>query len=245
MDFMYTLLRCLVLAFAFLLSACSSTGNNQADPYEGFNRSMYSFNKGLDTYLLKPMATGYDTVTPNFVQDRVGNFMDNFAEVPTLANSLFQVKFKSFFVTAGRLLVNTTFGVGGLFDPATPMGMERRDEDLGQTLAFWGVPQGPYLMVPFFGPSTLRDIWAEPGDGVYSMYNRIDHVPTRNTIYGFKMLDTRTALLPYDDILTESLDEYAFVRDAYLQRRNFLIHDGNPPLPALEDDCDPADDDCF
>lgn len=237
--------RILVLIFAVLLCACSSAGSNKADPYEGFNRSMYSLNKGLDTFVLKPVATGYDKVTPDFVQDRVGNFMDNFGEVPTLVNSLFQVKFTSFFVTAGRLLVNTTLGIGGLFDPATPMGLERREEDLGQTLGYWGVPQGPYLMLPLMGPSTMRDVWAQPGDGLYSMYNQIDHIPTRNTILGLKLLDTRASLLPYDDILSESLDEYAFVRDAYLQRRIFLIHDGNPPLPAVEDDCDPADDDCI
>ena len=239
------LARLAIVLSLLVLAGCATTGTHKDDPYEDFNRSMYTFNKGLDTYFLKPVAKGYDTVTPAVVSDRISGVFDNIDEVPTLANSLLQWKWGSVGVTFSRFVINSTLGLGGMFDPASAMGLDRRDEDFGQTLAAWGAPQGAYLMLPFLGPSTMRDVWGKPVDGYLSPMQEIDHVRTRNAVRGMDLIDTRKRLLELDPLLEEALDEYVFVRDAYLQRRNYLIHDGNPPLPELEDDCDPIDDDCY
>ncbi|HEX4909209.1 MAG TPA: VacJ family lipoprotein [Permianibacter sp.] len=238
-------LRTMALASLLLLSACASTDtNNPADPFEGFNRSMYSVNKALDKAVLRPAAKAYDTVVPGVVDERIDNALANVGELGNMGNSLLQLKFKKFAISTGRLLINSTFGLAGLFDPATPLGLARQDEDFGQTLAYWGIGDGPYLMLPGLGPSTLRDLVGRPADAQVGISENVDHVPTRNTVLGLDVLNTRQDLFPLEGHLEEALDEYAFVRDAYLQRRQFLIHDGAPPQPALEDDCDPAYDDC-
>lgn len=239
------LARLAMLCVMLLTLGCAATGTHKDDPYENFNRSVYSFNKGVDTYFFRPIAKSYDVITPRVVSDRVSNAYDNVAEVPTLANTLLQWKWTSFGVTASRFVINTTIGIGGMFDPASAFGLDRREEDFGQTLASWGVEQGSYLMLPFFGPSTTREIWGEPVDSYFSPLRAVDHVRTRNVVSGMKYIDKRKRLLELDPLLEEALDEYVFVRDAYLQRRNYLVHDGNPPLPALEDDCDPIDDGCY
>lgn len=238
-------LRIMALASLLLLSACASTDtNNPADPFEGFNRSMYSVNKAIDKAVLRPAAKAYDTVVPTVVDERIDNALANVGELSNMGNSLLQLKFKKFAISTGRLLINSTFGLAGLFDPATPLGLARQDEDFGQTLAYWGIGDGPYLMLPGLGPSTLRDLVGRPADAQVGISENVDHVPTRNTVLGLDVLNTRQDLFPLEGHLEEALDEYAFVRDAYLQRRQFLIHDGAPPQPALEEDCDPAYDDC-
>lgn len=238
-------LRLFALASLLLLSACASTHtDNPADPFEGFNRSMYSVNKAIDKVVLRPAAKAYDTVVPTVVDERIDNALANVGELSTMGNSLLQLKFKKFAISTGRLLINSTFGLAGLFDPATPLGLARQDEDFGQTLAYWGIGDGPYLMLPGLGPSTLRDLVGRPADAQVGISENVDHVPTRNTVLGLDVLNTRQDLFPLEGHLEEALDEYAFVRDAYLQRRQFLIHDGNPPQPALDEDCDPAFDDC-
>ena len=238
-------LRIMALASLLLLSACASTDtNNPADPFEGFNRSMYSVNKAIDKAVLRPAAKAYDTVVPTVVDERIDNALANVGELGNMGNSLLQLKFRKFAISTGRLLINSTFGLAGLFDPATPLGLARQDEDFGQTLAYWGIGDGPYLMLPGLGPSTLRDLVGRPADAQVGISENVDHVPTRNTVLGLDVLNTRQDLFPLEGHLEEALDEYAFVRDAYLQRRQFLIHDGAPPQPALEEDCDPAYDDC-
>ena len=238
-------LRLFALASLLLLSACASTNtNNPADPFEGFNRSMYRVNKAIDKVVLRPAAKAYDAVVPSVVDERIDNALANVGELSNIGNSLLQLKFKKLAISTGRLLINSTFGLAGLFDPATPLGLARQDEDFGQTLAYWGVADGPYLMLPGLGPSTLRDLVGRPADAQVGISENVDDVPTRNTVLGLDVLNTRQDLFPLEGHLEEALDEYAFVRDAYLQRRQFLIHDGNPPQPTLEEDCDPAFDDC-
>jgi len=247
--FWKTLARRLVgLAPVLMLAACASQGTSQpanpADPYESFNRSMYRFNKALDSAVLRPAAKAYDTVVPTVVDDRIDNVFSNVGEIVRIGNLVLQAKFNKAAISTGRLLINSTVGIAGLFDPATPMGLAQQEEDFGQTLAQWGVPDGPYLMLPFFGPRTARDSLAIPVDSALELSQNIEHVPTRNTVLGVKILNDRQDLFPLEGHLEDALDEYAFVRDAYLQRRHFLIYDGNPPLPAADEDCDPGLEDC-
>lgn len=240
--------RLLALSLGLLLlagCATSTTPANPADPFESFNRSMYSFNKGLDSVTLRPAAKAYDAVIPKVLDERIENAMSNVGDVVIIGNSLLQAKFKGAAISTGRFLINSTFGVLGLFDPATSMGLVKRYEDFGQTLAEWGVPDGPYLMLPFFGPKTTRDAFGIPVDSALEISTDIAHVPTRNTALGFRLMDERQGLFPIEKTLEESLDEYAFVRDAYLQRRKYLIHDGNPPVSADADDCDPGLEECY
>ncbi|NQD38208.1 VacJ family lipoprotein [Permianibacter sp. IMCC34836] len=237
-------LRLLVLAASLWLAGCASTTGNPVDPYESFNRSMYSFNKTLDSAVLKPTAKAYDKVVPSVIDESIDNALSNIGELGNIGNALLQAKFKKMAISTGRLLINSTFGLAGLFDPATPLGLAKQDEDFGQTLAHWGVGDGPYLMLPLLGPSTARDIVGRPVDSQVGVSELIEDVPTRNTVWGLDLINTRQALFPLEGHLEEALDEYAFVRDAYLQRRHFLIYDGNPPLPPDTEDCDPGVDDC-
>ena len=152
-----------------------------ADPWEGFNRRMYRFNFYFDTYVFLPVVHGYEFVTPVFVQDRVSNFYNNLAEIRTLTNSLFQLKGTESAKTLGRFVTNSTLGLGGLFDPATTFGLDRQNEDFGKTLGYWGVDSGPYLVLPVFGPSSLRDTGGLAVDSgiTYGIYTAID--PFRNS----------------------------------------------------------------
>lgn len=236
--------RGLLLLPLLFLAACASTTGNPADPYESLNRSVYSVNKALDKAVLKPAAKAYDTVMPSVLDERIDNALANIGELGNMGNSLLQGKFKKLAISTGRLLINSTFGLAGLFDPATPLGLAPQDEDFGQTLGHWGVGSGPYLMLPLLGPSTMRDVVGKPVDGQVGLSELVDHVPSRNTAIGLDLLNTRQSLFPLEGHLEEALDEYAFVRDAYLQRRQYLIYDGNPPLPPEDEDCDPAIDDC-
>ncbi|MGB1237330.1 MAG: MlaA family lipoprotein [Pseudomonadales bacterium] len=194
----------------------------ESDPLEGLNRSMYSFNSTVDKYAFKPLAKGYKAVTPDLVETGVSNFFANLGDVGNLVNNVLQFKLKDAVVDLGRLSFNSTFGLAGLIDVATPMGLERNNEDFGQTLGTWGVPSGPYLVMPFFGPSTLRDAPASfvPLDPVYY----VDDAKTRNALYAGQLIDARAKLLKYESLV--SGDEYIFVRDAYLGRREQLVNDG-------------------
>lgn len=232
-----------VLLGIVYLTGCA-TGSNPKDPYESFNRSMYSFNKGVDKVVLRPVAVAYDSVVPSVVDARIDNAISNFSDIRNFLNSVLQAKFGYAGISMGRLLINSTLGIGGLFDPAKAMGLEQHKEDFGQTLAHWGVGSGPYLMLPFLGPSTLRDTLAKPVPVDVSYKDVIDHVPTRNTSYGLDAINTRQDLFKIDAILADSVDEYAYVRDAYLQYREFHVYDGNPPKKVAEEDCDPEYDEC-
>ena len=211
-----------------LLPAMSQAASEE-DPWEGFNRAMFRFNDTLDTYALKPVAQGYRAVTPQFLEDGVHNVFGNVGDVGSLANNLLQGKLHNAGVDTGRLIFNTTFGLLGFFDVAKHMGLRKNDEDFGQTLGVWGLDSGPYLVIPFLGPSTVRDATGRVPDSFLTPYPYIDHVPTRNVTRGVQVVDTRANLLQAERLI--SGDKYVFIRNAYLQSREFKIKDGQ-----VEDD---------
>lgn len=201
----------------------------EEDPWEGFNRAIFRFNDTLDTYALKPVAKGYQAVTPEFIEDGVHNVFGNIGDVGNLANNLLQGKLHNAGVDGGRLIFNTTFGLLGFFDVAQKMGLQRNDEDFGQTLGAWGVDSGPYLVLPLLGPSTVRDAGGRIPDSFLDIYPYIDHVPTRNLTRAVDVVDTRASLLSAEKLIGG--DKYLFIRNAYLQNREFRVKDG-----AVEDD---------
>lgn len=234
---------CLICSTAFLQACATVDGKGDPnDPLEGFNRAMYSFNDGVDRYVLKPVARGYDAVTPAPVQKGVSNFFSNLDDVVVIVNDLLQFKFKRAARDTGRFLVNSTLGLFGLIDWASDMGLEKNNEDFGQTLGYWGVPEGPYVVLPFLGPSTLRDTGGLYVDTAYldPVYNELHEdwpPPSRentDAVWGMtilKTIDTRAKLLKAEKIMDQAaLDPYIFLREAYLQRRKNLVYDGNPPV---------------
>lgn len=224
----------LAVAVACLLGGCATSGNPK-DPIEGFNRAMFGFNEAVDKAVIKPVAQGYEAVLPSPVRTGVTNFFGNIADVFIGVNNLLQGKPADAFNDWGRVLVNTTIGILGLFDVASEMGMEKHDEDFGQTFGRWGVGDGAYVVLPFFGPRTVRDTVGLAIDVSVDPVANIDHVPTRNSLLALRIVDTRADLLPADKVIEEAaLDKYAYVRDGYLQRRQSLIHDGNPPREKLD-----------
>ncbi len=219
-----------LLAIA-LLGGCASA-TNPRDPIEPVNRAIYKFNDALDTVLLKPAAQVYEGVLPQFVRTGINNFFENLYDVRNALNDLLQGKFVNTATDVGRIGINTTVGIGGLFDVATQIGLEHHREDFGQTLGWWGIPEGAYLQIPFFGPSDVRDavglLVDLKTDPVWWIWR--DHIPTRNALWALSVVNTRANLLDSTKILQEAaLDEYEFQRDAYLQRRRSLVYDGNPP----------------
>lgn len=214
---------------ALALAGCATVPSGKADPrdpWEGFNRASYEFNDALDRAVAKPVAKGYKKVAPRFVRTGVSNFFSNLDTVPTILNDVLQGKIKQAGHDSGRFLLNSTVGLGGLFDPASAAGMERNDEDFGQTLGKWGVKSGPYLMLPILGPSTVRDTMAKPVDSYSSPLNYLEDDSTRYILRGVEFLDLRADLLTLDDQIERSYDKYAFIRNAWLQRREFLVSDG-------------------
>ena len=194
------------------------------DPWEGVNRVIYSFNDTLDTYALKPLAQGYQFITPQFLEDGIHNMFANIGDVRNFANDVLQAKPHAAGVDTARLLLNTTLGVAGFFDVGTKMGLQRNDEDFGQTLGYWGVPSGPYVMLPFFGPSTVRDGLAKYPDTYDAPYRYMNDISARNTIQAVDVVDTRASLLSSEKLITG--DKYIFIRNAYLQNREFKVKDG-------------------
>lgn len=222
-----------------LLAGCASlpegSTRDSRDRFERFNRSMYAFNVAVDKVVAKPVAKVYVAVAPRPVRAGVSNFIANITYPVTIGNDLLQGKLGQFTQDSARLLVNTTFGVGGLFDPATRMGLQANDEDFGQTLGKWGLPQGSYLMLPLMGPSTLRDSVGTAGDYFLDPTNRIGKDEIRWGLTGLSLVDTRAILLDADAALARYRDPYAFVRNSYLQRREFQVTDGNLPEPEIEE----------
>ncbi len=226
---------CVVVGLG-LLNGCASSGDPR-DPLESLNRGIYTFNDGLDTVLIKPAAEVYQGVIPPLARTGVSNFFSNLNDVTVTINNLLQGKFSEALSDAGRLLINSTAGLFGLFDVATPAGLEKHDEDFGQTLGWWGVGNGPYLVLPFLGPRTTRDTAALVVDWKTAPLNYVDPVRDRNQLLGLRLISGRAELLGTGNLLSvAALDEYEFVRDAYLQRRRNLIYDGNPPREAREKD---------
>lgn len=216
------------------LSGCATSGNPK-DPLEGFNRAMFAFNDGLDTVLIKPVAKGYDAVLPSPVRTGVTNFFGNIADLFIGVNNLLQGKPDQAFSDFGRVIINSTIGILGLFDVATEAGLEKHEEDFGQTFGRWGVGDGAYVVIPFFGPRTVRDTVGLVLDVKTDPVANLADVSTRNSLLALRVIDNRADLLPADKVIEQAaLDKYSYVRDGYLQRRRNLIHDGNPPRD-LED----------
>ena len=201
----------------------------EEDPWECVNRAVFRFNDTVDTYSLKPLAQGYQKVTPDVIETGISNVFSNLGDVVVLANDLLQGKIHDAGIDTSRILFNTTFGVLGFFDVATRMGLQKNDEDLGQTLGAWGLGSGPYVVLPLLGPSTVRDIGGRAGDSFLSPYRYINDVPARNTTRGVDVVDTRAGLLSAERMITG--DKYIFIRNAYLQNREFRTQDGQ-----VEDD---------
>ena len=227
-------LVCALACFA-LLGACASTGNPR-DPLEPVNRGIYTFNEALDTTLLRPAAELYRGLVPRIVRTGVHNVFSNINDVIVALNNLLQGKVVNAASDTGRILVNTTVGLLGIFDVATPLGLQKHEEDFGQTLGRWGVGDGPYIVLPIFGPSNVRDAFGLVVDVYTDPLSYVEPTRDRNIIWGVRAVNRRSELLDASKILeTAALDPYQFVRDAYLQRRRNLIYDGNPPKEKDED----------
>lgn len=214
-----------------LATGCATGPNaNPADPLEPLNRQVFRFNNALDDAILKPAATVYVTVLPSPVRTGVNNFFGNLSDVWSFANSVAQLKLQDSAQTFMRVNVNTVFGLGGILDVATELGIDRHSEDFGQTLGRWGVPAGPYLVLPVLGPSTLRDTAALPVDIRGDLVDHVSDIPVRNSMYALRLVDIRASLLRVGQLLDDAaLDRYTFTRDAFLQRRRSEVHDGNLP----------------
>ena len=216
---------------ALALQGCASVPQPDArDPWESMNRRVYNFNEVLDNVAIKPAAKAYVAVLPSPVRTGIHNFLGNLGDVWTMANSAMQLKGQATAETLMRITVNTEFGLGGVLDVATEMRLEKRKEDFGQTLGYWGVKPGPYVVLPVLGPSTLRDTLATPLDIQGNAVQQVTDTATRNVLSFIGVLDTRSSLLQTVDVVkAAALDPYTFVRDGYLQKRQNDIHDGNPP----------------
>lgn len=223
-----------------LLQSCATLDRpaDPNDPLERYNRSMYKFNDTLDKYMLKPVAKGYDAITPNPVQKAVSNFFSNLDDVLVIVNDMLQLKPGQMASDTGRVLINSSIGLFGLIDWASDIGLEKHNEDFGQTLGYWGVPAGPYFILPFLGPSTIRDTGGLVTDTYYfdPQYREIETSfppPSRRpeslvwNLTALDKVDIRAKLLQTENILdTAALDPYVFIREAWLQRRNYLVNDG-------------------
>lgn len=208
--------------FVTLLLSQSFNLSANTDPFEKMNRVTHGFNKVIDTIAFKPLAQGYKAVTPDIVEAGVSNFFANIGDAGTLVNNLLQLKLEDAAVDFVRIAFNTTIGLGGVIDVSSGIGLRKNSEDFGQTLGAWGVPAGPYIVAPFFGPGSLRDTPASfvPLDA----WSYINHVPTRNVGLGARLVNKRGQLLKYEALV--SGDEYIFIRDAYLGIREQAVNDG-------------------
>lgn len=216
---------------ALVLAGCATVPNPDArDPWESWNRGVFGFNDSVDKVVLKPVATGYQKVTPDWLQKGVGNFFGNLTDMWSVVNNALALRPRETGDSIGRVMLNTTVGLLGVIDVASDLGVERHTADFGLTLARWGVGNGPYVVLPLLGPSTLRDTAGLPVDSWGNPINQVGDEPTRTGAVVLKAVDTRARLLSAGDVLDgAALDKYSFVRDAYLQRRRNQVYDGNPP----------------
>lgn len=239
-----------LIVLALMLAGCAGTQSRNTDPvndpWEGYNRKVFAFNEGMDK-IVRPIAVGYDKITPDPVQRGVGNFFRNLDAPVTYVNQVLQGKFKESAATLGRFLVNSTFGLFGFFDIATQMGIPFYNEDLGQTMATWGYDNSRYLMIPFFGPSTFRDGTGRLADSFYHPVGMAIHGYNRWGLLIFRGIDTRARYLDQDEELNTAYDPYVLMRDVWMQNRQFQIYDGDPPMLDydlyLEDDFETEDPD--
>ena len=231
-------LRALMVCAAaslILVGGCASTGNPR-DPLEPMNRVVYKFNDGVDNIFVKPAAGMYRDLVPSAIRTGISNFFSNINDVIVALNNLLQGKVPDAINDVGRILVNTTLGVFGVMDPATQLGVEKHNEDFGQTLGRWGLGDGPYVVLPFIGPSSARDTVGWVGDIYAWPVTYVDPDRDRTILIALRYVGVRAELLEASQILeTAALDPYEFVRDAYLQRRRSQVYDGNPPEEADPD----------
>ena len=221
----------------------NDSSQDENDPIEPFNRAIFSFNNGLDEYLLEPVAKGYDYVFPTPVKTGVNNFFENLGWPLYFVSDILQFKFTQAAEHTGRFLVNTTAGVGGLIDVAKEIGLPRHYEDIGTAVGDWGVGEGPYLVLPFLGPSNVRDGLSRIPQTFLNPIFYVDNIPVTTGLFVTDLVDTRRTLIDAIDAGKKgSLDYYAFVRNSYRQRRLALIYDGNIPEDARSEPVDPLDD---
>lgn len=226
------------IVITFFVTGCATAPGRTAstDPWQGFNRGIYKVNDSLDKAAIKPIAKTYRYITPQFMRTGISNFFSNLGTPWTMVNQLLQAKPKLMAQDTCRFVINTVVGLGGFIDVADKINLERHDEDFGQTLSIWGVPSGPYLVLPLLGPSTLRDTVGRVPDYLSR--------PTRNvelpweadtTLTSLEIIQKRESLLHLDDTLSKAYDPYGLVRDSWLQRREFVVYDGNPPINEPEE----------
>jgi phospholipid-binding lipoprotein MlaA len=224
-------LRLSLLIALLGIGGCATTGGSPGDPLEGYNRAMFGFNEGVDKAIIKPLASGYKTVMPEFARTGVTNFFANLGDLWIGINNILQGKVGAGIGDFGRFAINSTIGIVGLIDVASNAGLEKHNEDFGQTLGRWGVGSGAYVVLPILGPSNVRDgisrlVVDWHGDPLWY----VDNISARNELIGVRAVDDRANLLDVSRLAEEAaLDHYAYVRDAFLQRRRSLIYDGNPP----------------
>lgn len=224
--------RLIMLSFAVVIVGCASipagVEPSPHDPWESFNRSVFEFNEGLDAYLLKPVVSVYRFILPEFIREGIYNFFSNYGDLYTALYNLLQGKPGDAFNDLMRVAVNTTMGLGGLIDLATPGGLEKHKEDWGQTLGVWGVPAGPYVVLPFFGPSNVRDTFGTAADLESDyLFRLLPNVGLRNSLTGLRVVNARNTYYEAGDLLDgAAIDKYSFVRDAYIQRRQYQINEG-------------------
>lgn len=224
-------------AILFCVSGCASkNGHNPRDPWEGYNRAIFSFNEGLDRTIIKPVAKGYEKVVPSPVNTIITNFFNNIGDLLIAANNLLQGKVIDSASDLGRVALNSTLGIGGLIDVATGMTLEKHDEDFGQTFAIWGLGNGPYFMLPLIGPATIRDTFGFLADWQTDPLNFVRPYIARDSLTGVRGLDKRADLLSAEKVIDAgAIDKYRYMREAYFQRRNYLIYDGMPPRDEEND----------
>jgi phospholipid-binding lipoprotein MlaA len=230
-------------AAVFLLAGCATLPNGKADPrdpFERVNRSIYSFNSAADRAVLRPVARAWKATVPPRVRQSLGNFLDNLAYPGTIVNDLLQGKLAQGGQDFSRLVVNTVMGFG-FFDPATTAGLQRHDEDFGQTLGKWGVPAGPYIMLPLFGPSSVRDAPTRLADDYTNVRHYFPNPYVDWGLWGIDTINDRANLLELDPALDRTFDPYAFIRNAWIQRREYLVRDGVVAEDKPDADSDPAD----
>jgi len=227
-------------ASLWLVGCAHSPAEDPTDPLEPVNRAVYTFNETADRYVLRPVAKGYDKVMPGFARTGVSNFFDNLGYPTVILNDLLQLKGQMLAQDFCRFVLNTTFGIGGLIDVATPGGLPANDEDFGQTLGYWGLGEGWYLMLPLLGPSNNRDLVGRVGDGAVSPLYYVDETEVTIPLGVLNAVDDRARLLGADRFLEQQLDRYVFVRTIYLQNRQNKVYDGNPPKEdyGLDEDFD-------
>jgi phospholipid-binding lipoprotein MlaA len=220
------------------LAGCATVPNpSPDDPFESWNRAMYDVHQVVDGKMIRPAVQAYVDVTPKPIQQGIHNFFANLDDVVSVMNDFLQWKLDKAGNDMGRVMLNSFFGLGGIIDVAADLNIEKGNEDFGQTFGYWGIPQGPYLFIPVLGPTTVRDgtgliVRAYAGPLSYVIVD----VPTRNILYGVGFVDLRAQYLEADRLVDQAaIDKYTFIRRSYLQRREYLVHDGNPPRPKEED----------